>query len=445
MAVFSQWNRSRPLRQITWVCGPERVLRNMVVAHYMTSFPDLPKAILWIGAIDESQTWDYLLATPPERGRLVIVRAAEDIRLAERLPLLVQTLPDLSRVVFVSAEEDFARSGQPHGKRQAGPEPLAPHLAAIQGHKEGQLIRCCRPSREEELLKLIASWWPGAGANWAAQVWERCFPDLTVAWQACDTARRAGLAPEVPEHLDMACQHLPGVAFADLVLAGKTAQALAEARKLGQQEALGALGMLNSRLAQVRSYAAMFARGLAPDEIAGKGISRFRQHDLAPHLSRYTPARELGCRRLLAVAEEALRSGARAGVLEAVASLWLWVTPISRITGMSSGTWCVYRPDWITWRVSTQDDEEGYAELAKQVSDCGLEGDSRVRLRQIPPSYHWYLEVLVPVLKGEHVTPELAAGHQATLGEGAVVVLAGSADEAVLQSEARQRKDSLLR
>lgn len=145
---------------------------------------------------------------------------------------------------------------------------------------------------------------------------------MTVAWQACDTARRAGLAPGILEHLDMACQGVTGAVYADALVAGAVATALTEAQVLSAYEALQAVALLNANLGQVRLYASLSSRGLSPDEIARRGISRFRQRHLAPYASRYTPDRELRCRRVLALAEDTLRSGVRTGVLEAVATLW---------------------------------------------------------------------------------------------------------------------------
>jgi hypothetical protein len=331
MAVFSVWNRKRLLHQVAWVCGPEPVLRREVVAAYVSGLPGISKSVWWFGEHEESQIWDYLLTPPPAGGRLVIVQAAEKAKLTERFALLIQNLMPLSYVVFTSSDDDFPYIEPKAGKRPAGQKTriynatsrqLSPHLAVIQADKDGQLIRCCRPSKDEELLKLIASWWPRSGANWAARVWERCGGDLTATWQACDTARRASLASNIEEHLDMACQHVPGAAFADSLISGQITEALQEAQVLGPHEALSAVALLNSRLSQVRLYAACSSRGMTTDEIARRGLSRYQQHLLAPYAARYSPGRELGCRRLLARAEDTLRSGVRTGVLEAVAALW---------------------------------------------------------------------------------------------------------------------------
>lgn len=264
---------------------------------------------------DMRDTWDWLLESAGRR--FTIVRHAEQLRHHERVPLLLASLPELASVLFVSGDPDFASVKGPGGQKQ-----LVPHLAAIRDAKSGQLIRCCRPGKEEELLKLVASWWPGAGLNLAARVMDWCGDDLNAAYGACELARRSGL-PAHEEQLPLACQqYRPGSGFADLVITGKTRAALAVAADLSESDALLALGKLNAGLAQIRSYASWKSSGLPAGEIEKRGISRYRQRLLAPDAGRYGPDREIRCRHLLASAEEALRSGARTGVLEALAVLW---------------------------------------------------------------------------------------------------------------------------
>lgn len=308
VATYLQWDRTRPLRQVAWVCGPEEMLRAEVTRHHQASMPEASKTA-WAAQVEG--LWDYLLAS--SLGvRLILVPGANSLPLAaERVPVLLDSLDELTRVVFISAADDFEREdGQ-----------LAPHLAAIKDSKKGQLIRCCRPSRDEDLLKLIASWWPGAGLNHASRLRAACGDDLTVIWHACDKARRAGLPPAEQSLQYVAPRMLPED-WADAMLAGDRRRAMEAATGMPASLRLRALGSLNHALGQVASYAQWTSRGLEPDEIARRGIDRYRQRQLAPHAARYGPAQEISCRRVLARAEEALRSGASEGVLEVAAALW---------------------------------------------------------------------------------------------------------------------------
>lgn len=310
IGTFSQWNKTRPLRPVTWACGPEEVLRREVIRHFYESFPDSSKAAMWPEE-HEDRTWSHLLGAAGLRGRVTIVYGAAGLRLAaDRLPVLLDSIPDGHFVVFNSGESDFTRAG----------DTLAPHLEAIRKHKDGQLVRCCRPSKEEELLKLIASWWPGAGPNHAWKVWRRCEENLTASWQVCDTARRSKLPPD-QQSLGYLVPLLEPSHWADAVMGGNRREAMAvmPADLPGQ---LRALGELNATLGRAVTYARLVTQGRGPDEIARRGVSRYHQRLVAPYAGRYDAQREMRCRKLLALGEDALRSGARWGVLEAVAANW---------------------------------------------------------------------------------------------------------------------------
>lgn len=316
MPTYSQWARSRPLRQVTWVCGPEPVLVREVTRHFRASLPDAVWAVLWAGDQDEGGLWDSLLGAGALRGRVTVVHDAQLLRRSgDLVPVLLDSLPEGHFAVFVSAGLDFPRVS---AEKKA---PLVPYLEDIRAHRDGQLVRCCPPSRDEELLKLVASWWPGAGLNFAASLWARCGQSLTAAWQACDQAARASLAP-TQEYLEYVLPVPEDSFWASLVMSGDRARSVSAAARLSHAEALQAVKSLNTLLAQACAYAKLKARSLEPDEIARHGITRPQQRELARYAARYSPAREVSCRVLLATAEQALRSGASAGALEAVAALW---------------------------------------------------------------------------------------------------------------------------
>lgn len=316
MATFTQWNKNQGIRQLTWVCGPERVLVNIMTETWRTQLKGLASTRrLYITSAHEAAAWDYLLESAPHGGRLVVVHGAEKITMHSRMELLAESLTGLSYVLFVSEEGDFTRTGD--GKDKT----LAPHLAAIQAAKSGQLVRCCRPSNEEDLIKLIATWWPGAGLNFASRVLDRCGGDLDTVWQSCSIARLSGLGAD-DEALGAGCSWAPQASWVDLLVAGRRAKAVEGAGLLIESEVPSALGLLSSRLVTLNMLAGYKSQGLDPDQIARKGIDRWQQKLLDAHASAYGPHRLVKCRKLLAVAEDAWRSGARTGVLEAIAALW---------------------------------------------------------------------------------------------------------------------------
>lgn len=321
MATYLQWNRSRLVRPVTWACGPEWALAHEVelqARHDLATLPILHS--IWAEAATEPRTWDYLLETPPAGGRLVIVHDAQNLAMTDRMAILLDSRARFSYVLFISDEEDFARI------ESGGKKVLAPHLAAIKDSKDGQLIRCCKPSRDEDVLRLIASWWPDedgrpAGLNFASALLARCGGQLGAVYVACQTAKGAAFPPE-EQWLDMACQSVPQAKYADELLAGHRKVALEEAAQLSDAEAASVLKLLGSRLSAMVTYNALRARDMDPEQIARHGIARWQQSQLAPYAARYAPSKVIYCRKLLAMAEDAFRSGVRDGLLQAVAALW---------------------------------------------------------------------------------------------------------------------------
>ncbi len=316
MATYLQWSRSRLVRPVTWACGPEWALAYEVeqqARHELATLPILHT--LWVDSANEPRTWDYLLESPPAGGRLVIVRDAQNLAMTDRMAILLENRARFSYVLFISGEDDFARI------ESGGKKVLAPHLAVIKDSKDGQLIRCCKPSRDEDVLRLVASWWPGAGLNFASALLARCGGQLGAVYTACQTARGAALPPE-ERWLEMACQSVPQTKYADELLAGHRGAALEEAARLSDAEAASVLKLLGTRLAAMVTYNALRARDMDAEQIARHGIARWQQSQLAPYAARYAPPKVLYCRKLLAMAEDAFRSGIRDGLLQAVAALW---------------------------------------------------------------------------------------------------------------------------
>lgn len=304
------------MRKVTWACGPEWALQQEIEDHFCEALAGLAnRHTLWVSALNEPQTWDYLLTTPPAGGQLWIVHDAQDMRMApDRMDVLLETLADLSYVLFISEETEFTRQAD-------NPQMLAPHLAAIRDSKDGQLVRCNQPSKEDDLLKLVASWWPGAGLNFAAVLFARCAEQLGIVYTVCRTAQAAALEPD-ERGLDMACQSVPQAKYADEVLAGHRAIALEQAAQLSDAEAASVLKLLGLKLASLSAYNALKARGMDAEQIARRGVDRWHQQQLAPYAGAYPASRAVYCRRLLAMAEDAFRSGVRDGLLESVATLW---------------------------------------------------------------------------------------------------------------------------
>lgn len=314
MATFKQWDRARKTSPLAWVCGDQPALVRIVLNEYRAEFSAAETWALWADDEEPRDIWDELLTVQGLNSRLIIVHRAE--RLGASLGKMAELASGASSdgfTVFVSDQADFARTGDD------GTKALAPHLAVIQAAKGGQLIRCCAPSRYEDQLALVATWWPGAGTNHARTVLRLCDGDLTLAAEACDKARRAGLAP-TDKHAALACADGSGTAFADLLVAGDKGAAMAAARRAGPGETGAGIGLLASRVTMLAAI--HDAPRQAGPLYRVEGVDRFLLHRLAPHAAPYDAARVRRCRELLAMAEHSWRLGAAPGVAEAICALW---------------------------------------------------------------------------------------------------------------------------
>jgi hypothetical protein len=311
VATYLQWARSRPVRRVTWVCGPEVVLaREVVAAHRAGANPD-QCVTLFAGDTPEREIWDLLLSAPPGGGRRVVVYGAEELKGISAVAVLAEEDSLATAfVVLVSSAADFEREGGA----------LAPHLAALQSAKSAQLVRCCAPSKLDDRIALVSSWWPGAARGLAHDVLIRS-GNLERAWHACAQARMAGLKPEA-RMVAVVCPGEPAGDLADLLMAGNRRAAAAAVRD-GAGEAGLLIGLLASRLAVAEQVADGMRGGLPAREAASRArIDRFVASRVLPYVASYDMARVRYCRRLLAGLESAWKSGARDGVIEALVALW---------------------------------------------------------------------------------------------------------------------------
>jgi hypothetical protein len=313
MATYSQWGRTKILKAVAWVCGDEPVLVRAVLGAYRDATPAGCQYVLFAGE-PEREVWDVLLGDPlPGFPRLVVVFGAEKLKnLVPVSALLAGAAADGPRVVFVSSAADF----------EGGGKTLAPHLEAIRKSRHGQLVRCCAPSRSEDQVALVASWWPGLTRNQAWTVLRQSDGSLTRAGEACGKAVRAGLSPS-DAAIAVVCEAEPGAAFADALIKGKKGEAMAAAQQAGPGETGYALAVLATKLGQLGAIHAAQKAGAGPRDLAGRThIARWVVSQLAPYAAPYDAARAARCRELLAMAETWHRSGAGTGVAQVVVAGW---------------------------------------------------------------------------------------------------------------------------
>jgi hypothetical protein len=316
MATFTQWNRKRPLKRISWVCGAEPVLAGEVVQAYRRAALS-PAVVLFAGSTPEHEVWDLLLSYPATGGRLVVVYEADKLKAQAGFEVLATAQGlETAYSVFVSSEADFTRTGE-DGKGE-----LVPHLAVLQASRQAQLVRCCAPGKEEDLVQFVVAWWPGAGSNFAFEVLRLCGGSLQAAYWACDKARRAGLEPG-PAALAAVCSEPLDENLADRIIAGDKPRAAQAALRAAYEDTGQLIGLLAARLTMLESLAELLREdGDLRDAGRRLQMNPYVLRRLSPHAGLYTAARVSRCREVLAIAESAWRAGASEGVAEAVVALW---------------------------------------------------------------------------------------------------------------------------
>lgn len=287
------------------------MLAREVVREYRRSFAHLPVTVLDTAFTSPREVWDELLSQPAG-GRVTIVHGAGQAADPEMLKVLLGEASVVQPVVFVTSDPAWTKNdGQ--------------HLAVIGASRHGQVIRCVPPSKEEDLVSLVSSWWPEAGNNAAAEVLQRCGGSLALAREACEKAVLAGIPVTA---LSLVCRRLPGDEYADLVVAGDRKAAVTAACDVPEDETGRVLGLLALYLSALTLLNAARRQGIEPKEQALRvknelGLKTTHVPGrMRPYAGSYPAERERQCRILLAMAETYHRAGASAGVLEAVAALW---------------------------------------------------------------------------------------------------------------------------
>jgi DNA polymerase III delta subunit len=181
----------------------------------------------------------------------------------------------------------------------------------------GSLVKCTMPGEADALA------WVRRRAELdettARYLLERVGGDLDAAAGVCAKLAlfdgRAGTAT-----VNALAAEQPGADFADTLLQQNRRQALLSASRLGEPEYGKVIALLDSRLDLLA--------GLHRAQIAGRtwreitGVNPYLVRRYLPLARHYDPTRCAYRRRVLAVVDDAVRSGARIGVWEALVALW---------------------------------------------------------------------------------------------------------------------------
>lgn len=326
---FTAWRTSfqkdHAVRQVTWVAGPETVFVEDVVETIKSELKPEPHNVFPLVAGDDSERliWAEIEQEPADgQRRLVIIRNADRLKNLDRLIPFIQhraTNPN-TYLVFVSRANELPRLPPPKEDRYAKGE-LVPYLAALTG--KGHIIEC-KPVTQSTADKAVLWVMEKAKINrkLAEYLLERCNGNLRLARDLSAKLRVFGGEVTVAV-INLLLAEQPRDDFADALLGLDRKTALLALKKLTPSEYSQALGMLDARLEFAGMLHDLQVEGASPAEIGrAAGNKRFLLDSILPIAKHYNAKRRLQIRNMIALADEALRSGVTEGPMEAIVAFW---------------------------------------------------------------------------------------------------------------------------
>jgi DNA polymerase III delta subunit len=320
IGTYNQWRTSiakGDLRRTTWVCGEEPVLVDEVIDTIAAAVraSQLDHIRLTAGHCHDADIWAAANQYPltPHAPRLVVVRDADAITNWQPLAAWVaagRALPH-THLLLVSAQPDL-----PYRMVDGARTGLPAHLELIKA--KGRIVRCATPN-ERDTIAWVRRRAPGLSEATAAHLLTRVGGNLAAAAAVCAKLDLFTGPPSV-NTINMLCESAPADTLVDSLLALHKADALAGAALLDDRDYLKTLGQLEARLDLLGNLWRSVRIGLSAREITDQPA--FLVHRYLPMAKHYDPHRCTHARRLLAVIDEAVRTGARVGALEALVALW---------------------------------------------------------------------------------------------------------------------------
>lgn len=323
MGSYAQWRVAADrgeVRRVTWLCGDQRVLIEEVVTTIrgLLQVNDLDHVTITASPASVQQIWAAANQYPltPGANRLIVIRDADTITSwtpLYRWMAATRTLPGVY-LLLVSNATDLPHT--PAEGRRRGT--LAPHVEQIQTKRRlGQTIRCTQPSETDAIAWVRRRC--QLDTEIAAYLLGRCRGELSTAAAVCAQLALFDTATLGRATIDQLCPLAPPDSFSDALIAGDKPQALAALAALAEQERGACLALLASRLDLLAALWKATRAGQGAHEITGLPAYLVRQY--LPHAKRFDPQRCAYIRQVLAVVDDAHRSGARVGVLEMLVAL----------------------------------------------------------------------------------------------------------------------------
>lgn len=320
---FTQWRAAADrgeIRRVTWVCGGERVLVEEIVDTIRTTLKpeDMDYLSFYAGETPDKEIWAAANQYPFTNGTnyLVLVRGADRIQDWKPLEGWLENTRYLrfNHLLFVSNESDF-----PYELVDGKKAGFKPHIEALAAKRTrlAHLVRCGMPN-EKDAVAWVRSRAP-LDEEMAQYLLTRVGGNLGVAANVC--SKLAMFTARIgPGAINALCAEAPSDDFVDSLLASKKRQALLAAKAASVSDYRRIIGLLDSRLDLLTQLNKALRANLKAREI--QGISPFLVRQYLSIAKDYNVKRSAQLRRVLAVIDDAVTSGARDGVLEALVALW---------------------------------------------------------------------------------------------------------------------------
>jgi hypothetical protein len=261
----------------------------------------------------EKDIWASALAIPFTGKRLVLVRDAGKLKDWEKLRTWIDQKTELHGcyLVFASYEHDFPRDAD--GK-------LAEPCTWLRDSTLGQIVRCT-PLDQEEAVIWACRQMPGLASGQARRLLERTSGSLAEVRSVVSKARLLG-GQANDQALDMLCSELPGD-FTDKLICGDRKAAMLAAESLGSGGLGFSIGLLASRLDTLATlHRAVRDNVSRRDVIATLGVPAFLAQKYTGVSREYGEERVSRCWGVLAVVEDAYKSGSADGAAEVLVTSW---------------------------------------------------------------------------------------------------------------------------
>lgn len=331
MSTYSAWwkgflKKPEP-RMVTWLCGPERVLVDDALKTIRRRLmpTDWNYVPLALGEDSEREVWAEVFAVPMGEAavRLVVVRNAERLKQPERLLQFVKRAdahPGVY-VVFVSNEPGVPRLEPTEDQRFARSKgDVVPWL--LLGTKIHTVE--CRPWTADT-AKVAVEWVTtktGMRANVAGYLLNRADGNMRLVRDVCLKLASFGQDITISAINDLLSAQ-PRDTLVNCLVAMNKKGALTALDRMVADDYSRTIGLLDSQLDLAGMVHDMTVAHHTLFEIQrAAGNKNFLVKDLMDVARHYDAKRRASIRSTLAVADDALRSGSRIGVLEAVIALW---------------------------------------------------------------------------------------------------------------------------